>query len=767
MNESRWMKWNEGIEMKELKLMNWHEWIEMNEVKWRNWNEGIHMKELELMNWHEGIEVNESRWMKWNERIETNDLKGMNWNEWIERKELPKVLRNRQCFTILYDQLLDDDMVDIVWNQALTTVPCAFRRRHLQKVVSDCQVLRNLCEIELSLQSRAWSRRSRAHFVHLMVQKWSGLSVFIDFYLKPSSRECPAYFVNLIFQKWSETVSFLSFFNDQLLDDDMVDIWNQALTTVPCPFCRRHLPKVVWSCHLFTMFFVKSSSRYSTFCRPHRPKAVRSCQCSAIFFWNRALTTVSCTFCRPHLLKVVWDPEFFLRFYISEIELSPVSCTCCRPLSRIEARNHGKRDAGFCALECVQACNSRVPNLLHFPTTWWWCGWHDNWDDDVVAKMVGQLVPVFHQAPSAGVHEDSSQLLALPLLTSLAWAFEPPRLAIYPSKMDLLFYQFSIKLGAYPHRNGHWMVKMARNKWSGFEILDVPFQSVPFQSCKHFRFLVEIGFCFEARTIGISPAILGNWSPFYGHGTMGNVMINHSVDWGCIFLDGLSLLQCALECMRWKSLGACIAYTPLWPSKKLTQHYFPIGAHPHAVARPKLEVYKFPIFNHKPKFYRARSNPPLVSLDWTDLCSNVVSSTCKLRLVKWVLSPKAQKNKSLPVIHCPCLREFPLEKQDITWSKLRQRLLRFYEHSGKIHSLKSACRFSDAKEGRLWVWSESATFASSVESLPSKAMADDKDGDWHMNTYYDIWVGCVGVGWVGGGWEGAITFTSACIHRRC
>ena len=34
----------------------------------------------------------------------------------------------------------------------------------------------------------------------------------------------------------------------------------------------------------------------------------------AMFFWNRALTTVSCTFCRPHVPKVLRTPQFLTIF---------------------------------------------------------------------------------------------------------------------------------------------------------------------------------------------------------------------------------------------------------------------------------------------------------------------------------------------------------------------------------------------------------------------------------------------------------------------
>ena len=58
-------------------------------------------------------------------------------------------------------------------------------------------------------------------------------------------------------------------------------MWNQALATLWC-----------------------------TFCRPHLPKAFRT-----LTFWsaNRALVAVSCTFCRPHLPKVL-RPHHFCDF---------------------------------------------------------------------------------------------------------------------------------------------------------------------------------------------------------------------------------------------------------------------------------------------------------------------------------------------------------------------------------------------------------------------------------------------------------------------
>ena len=180
-NELKWMNWNEWTEMNELKRMNWNEWNETNELKWMKWNHWIDMNELKWRNRSEWLDMNElkgmnwTEWtkrMNWNERIEINNLTWMNWHEWTEINELngmkcqkvsdplcfftifiwkgalatvshafcrphrPKVVWDRQPFTLLCDQLLDDDVVDIS-NRALATVSCTFCRPHLQKVVRD------------------------------------------------------------------------------------------------------------------------------------------------------------------------------------------------------------------------------------------------------------------------------------------------------------------------------------------------------------------------------------------------------------------------------------------------------------------------------------------------------------------------------------------------------------------------------------------------------------------------------------------------------
>ena len=162
-------------------------------------------------------------------------------------------------------------------------------------------------------------------------------------------------------------------------------MWNRALTTVSCTFCRPHLPQVLRSPQIFTvlcdqlmmwmtyeielslqsrapfvdLIFQKCSEPLSfltcpsgnrslatvscTFCRLHLPKVLRTRRLFLmIFMWNRALATVLCAFCRPHLPKVFW--QFFTIFTWNRA-LATVPCTFSRLLSPIEPRNQGNRDS--------------------------------------------------------------------------------------------------------------------------------------------------------------------------------------------------------------------------------------------------------------------------------------------------------------------------------------------------------------------------------------------------------------------------------------
>ena len=203
--------------------------------------------------------------------------------------------------------------------------------------------------------------------------------------------------------------------------------WNERIEmnelkfmTVSRAFCRPHLPKVTRDLQFFTIFMfpttwwwcgrhMRSSSRGSlvhilptssskstfltfsngkkisryiqsqaiscTFCRPHLPKAPRSSQ-------------QSCTFCRPHLPKAARTPQLF-SISIGNGALATVLCTFCRQLSPIQLRTRGDRDPRSATAEATtlpgnQRVHARVPDPLHFTTTWWWCGCHDDVVDMVI-----------------------------------------------------------------------------------------------------------------------------------------------------------------------------------------------------------------------------------------------------------------------------------------------------------------------------------------------------------------------------------------------
>ena len=121
-------------------------------------------------------------------------------------------------------------------------------------------------------------------------------------------------------------------------------MWNRALATVSCTFCRPHLPKVLRAPQLFLVlcdqlyaYLIMMRLAYDfelsiscAFCRPHLPKVPRAPQCFTICMWNRALATVSCAFCRPHLPKVPRAPQCFT-ICMWNRALATVSCTFCRP----------------------------------------------------------------------------------------------------------------------------------------------------------------------------------------------------------------------------------------------------------------------------------------------------------------------------------------------------------------------------------------------------------------------------------------------------
>ena len=219
-------------------------------------------------------------------------------------------------------------------------------------------------------------------FVHVL-KKWSSNPRLknqfftISMWNRSLAIQSRALFVDLIFKKCQTK-------NCQFLTNFM---WNRALATVSCTFCRPHLQKVA----------TKENVSLLT-----------------ISMWNRALATVSCTFCRPHLKKVVqtlqslifltifmWNRSLAIQPRAHFVENFPDRAASQPRKQTPSSGDHGRpplpeKHAGFCVARVFSAVNSRVPDRSHpnYLMMMWltlWCGWHDDWDDNVVAMIVRQL----------------------------------------------------------------------------------------------------------------------------------------------------------------------------------------------------------------------------------------------------------------------------------------------------------------------------------------------------------------------------------------
>ena len=150
------------------------------------------------------------------------------------------------------------------------------------------------------------------------------------------SLQSRAHFDNLIFKKW-KTYCFTFF------------LCNRALATVSLTFCRSHLQKVS-----------------------------RSGQFLTILLWNRALATVSCRFCRPLSGSRRATTE------TDSLQSQPRTAT-------LPEKTEGFAPGSVFSREFTRSRSLTLPNYLMMVWLTWWCGWHDDWDDDVVAMMVRQL----------------------------------------------------------------------------------------------------------------------------------------------------------------------------------------------------------------------------------------------------------------------------------------------------------------------------------------------------------------------------------------
>ena len=271
----------------------------------------------------------------------------------------------------------DSFLTVFMWNRALSLATVLWP--HLPKVVQSPQfawrffVINYLMMMWLTYKTEL-SLQSRAHFVDLIFQMWSGpTTVFNGFHVKSSSRYSLVHILSTSSSKGGPKSSIcLANLCDQLLDDDVVDIQNRALATVSCTFCRPHLPNVVRTRQFFT-----------------------------VFMWNRALATVLSTFCRPHLPKVVQSPQFAWRFFVInylmmmwltyKTELSLQSRAHFVDLifrmwsgpTTVFNGFHVKSSSRYSLVHILSTSSSKGgPNVLNllgqfmWSTTWWWCGWH-------------------------------------------------------------------------------------------------------------------------------------------------------------------------------------------------------------------------------------------------------------------------------------------------------------------------------------------------------------------------------------------------------
>ena len=124
---------------------------------------------------------------------------------------------------------------------------------------------------------------------------------------------------------------------------------------------------------------------------------------------------------RAHFVGLIFkkwsEPVTFLRLFC-EIKLSLQCVHILRPLSdrgakprkqRPSCGDHGQplypKKHRVLRPRVFSAVNSHVPDRSHFPTTWWWCDWHDDvvdmmmwltwwcgWHDDVVDMMIEMMI---------------------------------------------------------------------------------------------------------------------------------------------------------------------------------------------------------------------------------------------------------------------------------------------------------------------------------------------------------------------------------------
>ena len=301
------------------------------------------------------------KWMIWHESSDMSDLKWRNWNAWIETNDLSL---NELKWKNLNEGIDVNDLKWMNWHEWIE----------------------NWNEW---MEMKQLTRMNWTEWI-----KWIELS---------SSNDWVA--MNELTYKMEKTLSF-SFLCDQLLDDNVVDIWNRALATVSCTFCQPHFQKTKKP-SVFDHIFVKSSSRYSLVHILSTSSSKSGPRRSVLIIYEISLQS------HAHFVNLIFKKWFqavsFLRF-LCEIELSlqarahfvdhfPDRAAHPRK-QRPSSGDHGrplypKKTQGFAPESVFSRAFTRsrsltFPNYLMMMWLAWWCGWHD-WDDDVVAIMVRQL----------------------------------------------------------------------------------------------------------------------------------------------------------------------------------------------------------------------------------------------------------------------------------------------------------------------------------------------------------------------------------------
>ena len=184
-----------------MKWMNWHEWHGMNELKWTNWDERIEIKEWKRMNCQQcsetisflGVCAQSTTWWLFFDMKSSSHYSLVHILSTSSSKSGPALT----AFYYLFSEM--------------ATVSCTFCQPHLPRVVWVSSFLRSLCEIELSLQSRA-------HFCWLSPIEAKQRPSSGDHGRPLSPKKTVGFRARECFQAWIHAFPFA-----QLLDDDAVD----------------------------------------------------------------------------------------------------------------------------------------------------------------------------------------------------------------------------------------------------------------------------------------------------------------------------------------------------------------------------------------------------------------------------------------------------------------------------------------------------------------------------------------------------------------